>query len=185
MVIQNNFVWQTISKLETDRDAFQATVNKYSEITNQQVKEIAQLKKSLKELGNKNGDRHNIQTANYNFPSNTSNIKEALQNVRTVNPTGTESEYISSPTKNCDIISHNYCMSEDKLMHTCMNCSAIDKKKTTVKRMEHRHHWQAPDLHLQVIVWVVSLEYEHFRNFIHAHAKWCYTCLIMHGDNYF
>ena len=73
---ENMILRQTISKLEIDRDAFQATVNKYSEITNQQVKEIiAQLKKSLKELGNKNGNRHNIHTVNYNFPSNTSNIK--------------------------------------------------------------------------------------------------------------
>ena len=117
---ENMILRQTISQLETDWGAFQAAVNKYSEITNLQVKEIAQLVKSLKELGNKNGNRHNIQTANYNLPSNTSNMKAELQNMRTVNPNGRESENISSPTKTCDIISDNYCMSEDKLIHTCM-----------------------------------------------------------------
>ena len=86
---------QTISNLETDRGALKATVNKFSEITNQQVKEIAQLRKSLKELEYKNGNRHSIQTANYNFPPNTSNIT----NMRTANPKGTESEIYRNQQK--------------------------------------------------------------------------------------
>ena len=36
-----------ISKLDADRDAIQEPVNKYSEITNQQTKEIAELKQRL------------------------------------------------------------------------------------------------------------------------------------------
>ena len=52
---------QQISKLDADRDAIQETVNKYSEITNQQTKEITELKEILEELENTNDDLRRIE----------------------------------------------------------------------------------------------------------------------------
>ena len=52
---------QQVSKLDADRDVIQETVNKYSEITNQQSKQIAQLKERNEELENTNDDLRRIQ----------------------------------------------------------------------------------------------------------------------------
>ena len=88
-----------ISKLDADRDAIQETVNKYFEITNQQSREIAQLKERLEELENTNDDLRRIQKMKY-FASNSLDLKEGLQNARYLNQNATEPRNKKPSTKN-------------------------------------------------------------------------------------
>ena len=142
---ENLILKQMISKLGTDRDTIQEIVNKYSEITDKQTVGIAKLNKRLNELESMN-DTKSTHRMKYDFTSNTSNMKEALQNARYLNNNVTHPRNIQPQTKtlmDADMVKNdnkNTAIAGNKGLH--MKQTDITWSKSKTNRMMQAMAWR-------------------------------------------